>query len=80
MTYVLPSLPLNKNGKRGLFMSLKQECVDIIKLIVEPLNQNEYDFYELEVDSIRDICEKTGEDITYSFCGDCENYKENCPY
>jgi len=61
-------------------MSLKQECVDIIKLIVEPLNQNEYDFYELEVDSIRDICEKTGEDITYSFCGDCENYKENCPY
>lgn len=46
-------------------MSLKQECFDMIKLITEPLKKNEYDFYDLEMDSIRDFCEKTGEDITY---------------
>lgn len=80
MTYVLPSLPLNKSGKRGLFMSLKQECIDIIKLITEPLRKKEYDFYDLEVDSIRDICERTGEDVTYSDCDGCDNCRENCSY
>lgn len=61
-------------------MSLKQECIDIIKLIIEPLRQEEYDFYDLEVDSIRDICERTGEDITYSDCQGCDNYGKSCPY
>lgn len=61
-------------------MSLKQECIDIIKLITEPLRKEEYDFYELEEDSIRDICEKTGEDITYSVCYGCDNYRDSCPY
>ena len=50
-------------------MSLKQECIDIIKLIIEPLRHDDYDFYELETGSIRDICEKTGEDITYAVYG-----------
>lgn len=75
-----PISTIKENGKRGLFMSLKQECVDIIKLITEPLRKEEYDFYDLEVDSIRDICEKTGEDITYSFCDGCDNFGDNCPY
>lgn len=61
-------------------MSLKQECFDMIKLITEPLKKNEYDFYDLEMDSIRDFCEKTGEDITYSDCYGCDNYGKDCPY
>ena len=61
-------------------MSLKQECIDMINLIIEPLKKNEYDFYDLEMDSIRDFCEKTGEDITYSDCQGCENYGKDCPY
>ena len=61
-------------------MSLKQECFDMIKLITEPLKKNEYDFYDLEMDSIRDFCEKTGEDITYTDCYGCDNYGKDCPY
>lgn len=60
-------------------MSLKQECIDIIKLITEPLKKDEYDLYEIEIASIRDICELTGEDVTYADCSDCEHYG-NCPY
>lgn len=60
-------------------MSLKQECIDIINLITEPLKNEEYDLYEIETDSIRDICELTGEDVTYGNCFDCEHYG-NCPY
>ena len=60
-------------------MSLKQECIDIINLITEPLKKNDYDNYNLEVDSIRDICELTGEDVTYSDCYDCEHYND-CTY
>lgn len=61
-------------------MSLKQECIDMVNLITEPLRKEEYDFYELEVDSVRNICEKTGEDITYSDCDGCENFGDSCPY
>lgn len=60
-------------------MSLKQECIDIINLITEPLKKDEYDLYEIETDSIRDICELTGEDVTYGDCFDCEHYG-NCPH
>ncbi len=59
-------------------MSLKQECIDIINLITEPL-KDEYAQYEIETDSIRDICELTGEDVTYGDCFDCEHYGD-CPY
>lgn len=60
-------------------MSLKQECIDIIKLITEPLKKDEYDLYEIETDSMRDICELTGEDVTYGDCFECEHYV-NCQY
>lgn len=60
-------------------MSLKQECIDFINLITEPLKKDEYDLYEIETDSIRDICQLTGEDVTYGDCFDCEHYGE-CQY
>lgn len=60
-------------------MSLKQECIDIINLITEPLKKDEYDLYELETDSIRNICELSGEDVTYGDCFECEHYG-NCQY
>ena len=60
-------------------MSLKQECIDIINLITEPLKKDEYDLYEIETDSIRDICELTGQDVTYGDCFECEHY-DNCQY
>lgn len=60
-------------------MSLKQECIDFINLITEPLKKDEYDLYEIETDSIRDICELTGEDVTYGGCFECEHYG-NCQY
>lgn len=59
-------------------MSLKQECIDIINLITDPLKKDEYDLYEIEIDSMRDICELTGEDVTYGNCFECEHY-DNCP-
>lgn len=55
-------------------MSLKQECIDIISLITEPLKKDEYDLYEIETDSIRDICELTGKDVTYGECFECGHY------
>lgn len=61
-------------------MSLKQECIDMIKLITEPLKKDDYNLYEIEIDSTRDICESTGEDVTYSDCYGCENYGKNCLY
>jgi hypothetical protein len=61
-------------------MSLKQECIDMIKLIIEPLQDDDMKYYQLETDTYVDICRKTGEDITYSLCSECENYNENCPY
>lgn len=53
-------------------MSLKQECIDIIKLIIEPLMKQEYD-YDLEIDSYRDMCGLKGEDVTYGGCEYCEH-------
>ena len=77
MVYALLSLPfdLRKRAK----MSLKQECIDIINLIIEPLKKDEYDLCELETDSVRDICELTGEDVTYGDCFECDCY-EDCQY
>lgn len=60
-------------------MSLKQECIDIINLITDPLKKDEYDLYEIETDSIRDICELSGKDVTYGDCFDCEHYGD-CTY
>lgn len=70
-------------------MSLKQECVDFIKLTMEPLQESEeFMEYALEEDSYRDICTLTGRDITYSDCSGCEHSKceskygkdTSCPY
>ena len=61
-------------------MSLKQECIDMINLIIKPLQDDDMDDYELEEDSYRDLCGKTGEDITYLSCWDCENYNKNCAH
>lgn len=58
-------------------MSLKQECVDMIKLIIEPLQDDDMKYYQLETDTYVYICRKTGEDITYSLCSECENYNES---
>lgn len=60
-------------------MSLKQECVDMLNLIVKSL-QEDSNYYDLEVDSYRDICQRTGEDITYSDCSDCDNCDIKCQY
>ena len=57
-------------------MSLKDECVDMIKLIADSIKDYEY---ELEIDSFRQICDKTGEDVTYGGCFGCEN-ETDCPY
>lgn len=46
-------------------MGLKEEMEDIIHLIAEPLNKEEYDIYSVETDCIRDVCELYNEDVTY---------------
>lgn len=62
-------------------MSLKKECMDMIHLIVDPLQEkDEYAYYDIEMDSIRDICQVTGEDVTYSDCSLCDKYSNECPY
>lgn len=40
-------------------MSLKQECIDMIKLILEPLMQDEDDFYDVVTDEHVEFCVKT---------------------
>ena len=60
-------------------MSLKQECIDMIKLIIKPL-QDDTTYYTLEEDVFVDICGKTGEDITYTSCEDCENCNKDCKH
>ncbi len=60
-------------------MSLKQECVDMLNLIIKSL-QEDNDYYDLEVDSYRNICQRTGEDITYSDCSGCDNCYIKCRY
>lgn len=62
-------------------MSLKQECIDMINLITDPLKEkDEYEYYEIEENPIRDICQLTGEDVTYSDCDGCENCSHKCKY
>lgn len=59
-------------------MSLKQECIDMINLIIKPLQDDANDYYMLEEDAYVDICGKTGLDITYTSCKDfCDNYNKN---
>ena len=53
----------------------------MINLITVPLKEkDEYAYHEIEVDSIRDICQLTGDDVTYSDCDGCENCGHECKY
>ena len=58
-------------------MDLKQECIDMIKLITDPLAEKD-DLYEYEIneDSCIGFCLETGEDDYSYFFGDCEQYKQ----
>ena len=47
-------------------MSLEQECIDMINLIVRSSYNEDDNYYELGTNVTRKICQKTGEDITYS--------------
>lgn len=58
-------------------MSLKQEFIDMVRLITEPLEaESEYERYCLEVDPMVDVCELDGSDVTYIECDDCENQQD----
>ena len=54
-------------------MTLKQECIDMIKLITDPLAEKD-DMYEYEIseDSCIGFCLEKGEDDYSCFCYDCE--------
>lgn len=58
-------------------MDLKQECIDMIRLITDPLAEKD-DLYEYEIneDSYIGFCLETKEDDYSCFCCDCEQYKE----
>lgn len=63
--------------KGGFRMSLKQEFIDMVRLITEPLEaESEYERYCLEVDPMVDVCELDGSDVTYIECDDCENQQD----
>ena len=53
-------------------MGLKEEMEDMIHLIAEPLNKEEYDIYSVETDCIRDVCELYNEDVTYGESAMCD--------
>lgn len=58
-------------------MSLKQEFIDMVRLIAEPLEADfDYLCYSLEVDTMVDVCELDGTDVTYTLCYDCENQQD----
>ena len=63
-------------------MSLKQECIDMIKLILDPLMQDDDDFYDVVTDEQVKFCIKTGGDLYEMFCNDCSDYRKNsnCPH
>lgn len=52
-------------------MGLKEEMEDMIHLIAEPLNKEEYDIYSVETDCIRDVCDLYNEDVTYGESAMC---------
>lgn len=58
-------------------MSLKQEFIDMVRLIAEPLEADfDYLCYSLEVDTMVDVCELDGTDVTYTECYDCEKQQD----
>ena len=66
-------------------MTLKQEFIDMLHLIVDPIQEkNEDMIYDIEVDTCRFICKKFyGEDVTYGSpfqCGKDMDVCTECPY
>ena len=59
-------------------MGLKEEMKDMIYLIAEPLNKEEYDIYSVEMDCIRDVCELYNEDVTYGESSMCDRGNFSC--
>ena len=59
-------------------MGLKEEMKDMIHLIAEPLNKEEYDIYSVETDCIRDVCELYNEDVTYGESAMCDRRDFAC--
>lgn len=58
-------------------MSLKQEFIDMVRLIAEPLEADfDYLCYNLEVDTMVDVCELDGTDVTCTECYDCEKQQD----
>lgn len=53
-------------------MSLKQECIDMISLVTDSLRTEDLDMYELESDTIRNICTHIGTDVTYGIAAKCD--------
>lgn len=54
-------------------MTLKQECIDMIKLITDPLAEKDDIYeYEINIDSCIGFCLEKGEDEFSCFCFDCE--------
>lgn len=68
-------------------MNLKEECVDMLHVIIDPLleekDPDDFPSYEILPDSKRNFCQRSSEDITYGYTCDCESEKEcsnSCPY
>lgn len=59
-------------------MGLKEEMKDMIHLIAEPLNKDEYDIYSVETDCIRDVCDLYKEDVTYGESAMCDRRDFAC--
>ena len=52
----------------------------MINLIVRSSYNEDDNYYELGTNVTRKICQKTGEDITYTCCHGSECYDENCQH
>lgn len=49
----------------------------MVRLIAEPLEADfDYFCYSLEIDTMVDVCELDGTDVTYTLCYDCENQQD----
>lgn len=60
-------------------MRLKQEFLDMVALLNPSITADSYDGdYTMDNDFVMTVCEKSGEDITYNCCSDCEYDSDNC--
>lgn len=60
-------------------MRLKQEFLDMVALLNPNIAADLYDGdYTMDEDFVMTVCEKSGEDITYDCCFDCEYNSDDC--